>query len=342
MKTLLNIASEDKKHLYIDPATVTGMYVNPEKKELSLSNEKGRMLWINYEGYGVDPDVLLEKLATAGNKLVAFPVRYDGGKESLHYIAPSAVTYATVTEVTKEGNVGAIIGIKGEGRLESYGTKPEELQTLLDAVKATGKTLLEYKPDEAHSRWYNAAALYIDPAAVTSIREDGYQINVYFEASGSLDVQTSRDSAKKSDRESELLDQLWEDGKGTKFKTPNEAWAVARKMLEAEESQQRRDFANGIAAANGTLTEISPGTRAIHIRPEDFAYITFHDDDKKDVTPGYQYMLILQPQKTPDNPYAEGVRAYFNTAADRTAAFEALTDSAPKAPAAKKPAALKP
>jgi hypothetical protein len=48
MKNLLNIAASDEKPLYLDAASVTGVQVYPEKRELSIYNQQGQLLWINY------------------------------------------------------------------------------------------------------------------------------------------------------------------------------------------------------------------------------------------------------------------------------------------------------
>lgn len=336
MKKLINIASEEKP-LMIDAASVTGVQVWPEKKELSIYNEKGQLLWINYEQWKVDPGTLADKLAAAGNRMVSFPMR-DEGKEYPHYIAPSAVTFATVTEVTKDGTIGAIVGVKGVGREESYGTKPEELQSLLDGMKKAGKTVLEFKPDVAHARWYNAAALYIDPAAVNEIRDDGYQVNVYFEASGALDVQTRLSSDQKNERENELLNKFWEEsGKGDG--SIQAAWKKASETVKEEENRARQGFADSVAAANGGLMKVPNKLHALYIRPDAFDYVTFHDDDRKDTQPEYRYAMMLQRQKTADNPYPEAMRAYFNSAAERQVSYEAIIAAEqPRPKAAKKKA----
>lgn len=331
MKNPVNIAS-DEKPLVVDAAAITGFQVYPDKKELSLYNEKGQLLWINYESFQVDPDKIAGKLAAAGSPLVYFPLRYED-KEYVHYIAPSAVTFATVTEPDKDGKIGAIVGVKGLGREESYGTKPEELQALLDAVGASGKKLLKFEPEEAHARWYNPAALYIDPATVTEIRDDGHQVNVYFDGSGSLDVQTRSHSDKQSERENELLNEYWNSReKYDDIKELKDAWRKAQSAVKAEETAARQSFANAVAAANGNLVKVPNESRALYIRPGNFDYISFYDDDRKDTSPEFKYLMTLQRQKTADNPYPEGLRAYFKTAAERAEAYAELTGTEPAKP----------
>jgi hypothetical protein len=261
-------------------------------------------------------------------------VRYDD-KEYAHYVAPKAVTFATVSQPGKDGRIGAIVGVRGVGREESNGLEPQELQALLDAVKAAGTTMLEFKPEEAHARWCSAAALYIDPLSVREIRDDGSQVNVYFEASGSLDVQTRTYDGKDSERLNVLLNELW-DKRQDEFKDLNACYREAQRLQKIEEDRTRISIAESIAALNPTLTRVPQTGRAVYVHPEDFAYVTFYTDEKPDAAPEYKYSMSLERQKTANNPYPEGVRLYFNSVAARAEAFEALQGDALQKPAAKK------
>lgn len=334
MKNLVNISTSEEKARYIDALSVTGIHVYPGKDEMTIFNANGPVQYINTKSLEVDTDALLQKLADAGNKLVSLPLRHED-KEYPHFVSPAAVTFATVTEVTKDGTQGVIVGVKGVGWEESYGTKPEELAALLDAVRGTGKTLLEFKPEQAHARWYNAAALYIDPAAVREIRDDGMQVNVHFEGSGSLDVQTD-DHTYSGNRENDLLNKLWQDGGQKPDADINALAQEARRLIKTEEEAKRVDFATTIATANGTLTQLTGTNRAIYVHPEEFTAITFHTQDRDKPV---RYGMSLERQKTQANPYPESVRAYFNSAAEREASFKALI--APAAPRGKKPSAPK-
>lgn len=318
MKNLINIATEEQS-FFIDPVSVTALFTNSKEGALTVYNEKGVLLWINYKSYKVDPDKLLEKLAKAGNPLISLPAR-ESGKEYPYYIAPSAVMYATVTTVTAEGDMGAIIGIKGAGRHESYGTKPEEFQALLGGMKAAGKTMLEYMPDVAYARWYDAAMLYIDPAAITSIRDDGLQLNIYFGDSDLLDVQVKLSQEKKQQIHDTLI------GPFTKESSLNstvDLLKVVPRALHEEESQARRNVAAAIAAANRALIPVTNTLhRGVYVRPEDVNYVTFYDD-KKDTRPEGKYEMRLHRQKA-GSTYHDTLNVYFNSAAARTESFEAL------------------
>lgn len=337
MKNFVNISASEEKPRFIDLSSVTAIHVQPEKGELTIFNEKGVLLYLNAKASSIDTDLLLQKLSDAGNPLVALPARYDD-KEYPHFVSPKAVTFATVTEVTKDGTQGVIVGVKGLGWEENNKTKPEELAALLDAVRATGATLLEFKPEEAHARWYNAAALYINPAAVREIRDDGTQVNVYFAASGSLDVQTN-DHTYQRDRVSEILNDLL----GDKDPAASDLRAIGReaqRLAKEEETAARVNFAAKLAAAAGTLTQVQTNGRAVYVKPEEFVSVSFYNDDRAETGAAFKFSMSLERQKSADNPYPEAVRVFFNSAAEREKSFQALVS--PPAPVKKNGSALKP
>ncbi|MGO8700343.1 MAG: hypothetical protein ACLQVY_21845 [Limisphaerales bacterium] len=206
MPTFIDIAANPAKPIYIDAESVTNISVWPDKGEMTISDANGQALGIGYAGWGVDPALAVQKLADAGFPLVSVPVRYDG-KEHPCFIAPSAVAYITVSQPRKDGTVGVIAGVRGRGRQESNSVKPEELQALLDAVKASGKTLLEFDPAEARSRWSMPAKLYIDPSSVTTIEDTGLGVDVMFDKVGRLDIRT-RDLGKDNEELNKIANRL--------------------------------------------------------------------------------------------------------------------------------------
>ncbi len=189
MKKLVNIGNDDQP-MFIDPMEVTCVSWRQNPKELGIFNEKGRMLYINYESYGVDPQKMVERIAEGGNKLAYFPER-DGEKlENPHYVAPSAVCFVTLAE---KGHDMAIAGVAGFGYISNYKMTAEELESLVEG----GKPFLKFTNDIAEARWCNSQGLYIDPKAITSIRDDGYHVNVHFSALESLDVKVNGDKPER-------------------------------------------------------------------------------------------------------------------------------------------------
>jgi|GEM_PF-2496325 len=303
MKNLINITTSSDNPTFIDAHSVTGIHVFPDKGEMGIFGENGLLYAVEMKSWNIDANDLLQKLADAGNPLLALPLRHDG-KEYPHFIAPHAVTFVTITPVTKDGTQGIIAGVRGIGWEENYEATPAEVTTLLEAVRKAGKQLMELLPSEAHARWSRPAALYIDPASVQEIRDDGGQVNVVFKASGTLDVQINDPEYKIQ-------------------------------MTRAEEDSARLALATKIADANGTLTHIAGASRAIYVTPDVFSSIRFHTNEKSD----NKYGMSLERAKTPTNPYPEAVRAYFNTAAARESSFNEIVAASQAAPqTAAKPA----
>lgn len=296
MKNLINITTSSDTPTFIDAHSVTGIHVFPERGEMAIFGESGLLYALDMKGWKIEANDLLQKLADAGNPLLALPLRHDG-KEYPHFIAPHAVTFATITPVTEDGKQGIIAGVRGVGREENYGATPAEVTTLLEAVRKAGKQLMEFLPNEAHARWSRPAALYIDPASVEEIRDDGGQVNVVFKASGSLDVQVN-------DPEYKI------------------------RMTDAEEGSARLALAAKIADANGTLTHIAGAHRAIYVTPDVFTSVRFHTNENSE----NKYGMSLERPKTPANPYPEAVRAYFNTAAARERSFNEIVAAAQVVP----------
>lgn len=301
MKNLINITTSSENPTFADATSITAIQIQPKGGVMSIYTEKGLLFGLEMKRWNVDADDLLQKLAAAGNPLTALPMRHNG-QEYPHFIAPAAVTFATITTANEDGTQGIIAGVRGLGWEENYEAKPEEVTTFLDAVRASGTQLMAFAPSEAYARWSNAAALYIDPASVTEMRDDGGQLNVAFAASGTLDIQTERYSAS------------------------------APRRTRDEEHIARADLAAKIADANGTLTKIPGASRAVYIQPEEFTAIRFHTADDSAAN---KYSMMLERPKAADNPYREAVRVSFNTASAREAAFNAVL-SAAQTPTAKK------
>lgn len=326
MSSLINIAKDDTKPVYVDVSEITSFAYDPSRTEMSIYNTKGQLMYINYESFNIDPADLLEKLTQAGNKMLYFPTRYED-KEHQQYVSPAAVTFATLTEIGKDNEQGAIVGIRGYGRIETYKAKPEEVEALLKAAAESGIELQKYTPDVVHSRWYNASALYIDPKAVTQIKDTGYgQIDVSFRDSGSLDIQAGRDSSKRNQAVADIANRLWNANRDA-YPTLNDVFKAAENEVKAAEDKLREDFITKITSNNATLVKV-PGTQyALYLTPEKYAYIGFHDFERDGKT---SYSMTLSRQKTPANQYLESINLYFNSAAARKTAFETIRKAVEK------------
>ena len=325
---LVNIARDDAKPYFVDSDDITGLHQHirvendKQRNELSLYNSKGQLAWLDADSFNLDAETAVAKLREAGVPMVKFPIRWpdnnDTYKEYVHFINPEAVTFATVSKPGADGKIGAIVGVKGVGWEESYGTEPAELEELMNTVSAV-KKLQSFTPDVAEARWAGAAMLYIDPASVVKVRDDGYQVNVYFAGSGSLDVQVPRADVNK------IANDIYQGGKDTR--DLNIIFAEAHAKAEVASQKARQDFARIAASGNAELIDLSTPERATFITKDDIGAVNFYDDEKSG-----RKILRIMPQKLHQNHYPDSLSLSFNTAAEREAALQKLLPKKPKAP----------
>ncbi len=324
---LVNIAPDEAQPYFVDSDDITGLHHHismengKEKNELSIYNSKGQLAWLNADSFNLDATTAVAKLREAGVPMVKFPVRWpadnDSYKEYVHYINPEAVTFATVSKPGKDGKIGTIVGVRGVGWEESYGTEPADLEELMNTVSAV-KNLKTFTPDIAEARWSGAQMLYIDTASVVKVRDDGYQVNVDFEGSGSLDVQIPAADVNK------IANEIYKGGEDTR--NLNEIFAEAHVLAKEASRKARLDFAKIAASGNPDLIDLSSAERAIFITKEDIGSVSFHDDEKSG-----KKLLRLKPQKLHQNHYPDSINISFNTAAEREEMLQRLNPKPRKA-----------
>ena len=292
MRTPINLTTSEENPRFIDAESVTAVFADPVRSQILVFTKDGLYEELDTKHLSAEREQLLKKLSDAGNALFAMPLRRDG-IEYPQFVSPAAVTYATVAEPTPSGATPVIVGTKGVPWQSNYDTKPEEIAGLLDAVRRTGKTLLQFAPDQAQANWVKQAALYVDPEAVREIRDDGMQLIVSFAHTGELHVTTAIPGY---------------DG--------------LREFERKQEAANRVALAATLAGANGTLTQVTGVARAIYIHPEEYTDPQFHTV-QKNAEPA-RYAMSLRRQKTAENPYADILRLYFNTEAERAQSFKKM------------------
>lgn len=320
--TFVNIAKDDVKPLFINSSDVTALQIAESGKEIIIYNGQGRMLHAKLQDWNLDVADVVQKLEKNGVCLLPFTMRHQG-KEHQHYIVPSAVTFATVSlPGKKDGMVGAIVGVRGAGQIETWegGTTQSEIDNLIDAVRQT-KTLFEYKPEDAHSRWYESAALYIDPASVVRMKGSfNYdQIDVSFDNSGSLDVQVAYHNQfdPKTSFEQKAID-IYNNKKYTGPHQDFEAIKDIVDQLKKEAFQARVDFVNKIAAANSDLLNISTKAQAAFLRKEDISTVSFYEARDG----GAPSLFVRSKEK--QGGFGESFSLQFNTEAERKTTLAVL------------------
>ncbi len=301
MTAFINIAQNDSNPLYVDPASITAIYQDMQYDRLQLFNEDG-VFWNGKAGGKLDPDYIVQTMQNHGHALASFPVRWRHDKDSTFYVAPHAVTYATIGKADEEGTLGAIFGVKGVVRKETERVTLVELEPVLDAVRRV-KPLLHYAPEKASAYWHTPVALYVDPQAVTRIQEYGTELKVNFNKSADLRIETPREMSFK------VIDRL-------SFE--------ARATMQALEKQVMQTFARELATANGKLLSVEFAESAFHTRYEDIEYMEFVDHKDDDA-----FKLWLQMKKATGAQNTEDVVLRYKTREDRLKSFEALNSTKP-------------
>lgn len=316
MPAFVNISMDPQKPAYIDAASITGLEFFSKDDAIAIYNVNGRMGLYGSQSFGgLDINHIAQQLTDLGFPMISMPDRHEGREKSV-YVSPSAVAYMTVSQPGDNGLRGVITGVKGMGCAESAGIREEELKTLLDAVKAAGKTMLEYTPEQATARWVSPEKLYINPAAITAIRNQAdSQVDVYFEKAGNLDVQIRRDKNKVATKLDQQHPGHYMD------------WQIlfndAAKLIDKE----RQDFARSLAVANSTLTFLPGATTVLYLKPEEIGLITPHTTKEGKIS------LYIQMKKERDDNYLPPYyHLFYSSEAERAKSMQVLNLPSPAAP----------
>lgn len=321
MPRLINIAKSQGSPVYVDPSDITAVMTSPEKNEVTLFNSKGQLLHMSCAHWDVDFQDVVDKIAQAGKQLFGFTARWPEGQDSFrdytYYIAPEAVNFITTSKPSVQGVQGVIIGVKGYGRVESYGTTPQELDELLATMRAA-KPMKEFTPDIAMARWSNPDRLCIDFNAVTRIVDDKHMgIDVSFdEFDRRLDVHTPMLDINDlvTQEEAEAAQAGGQESLSRLF------WVEGTRRQKELERQARQKLAEEIAAANGTLTHVPVPGQSVYLRPEESGFVYSFESDE-------EFILLVGTQKTARNPYPDDLKIYFKTKEDRQRAFDVLNSA---------------
>lgn len=331
MPTLMNISGDDANQVILDA----------EKISVVTSYDSGK-IYVMYDSapvvafdpaekntWKIDLPLLLKTMEEKGLPLVSFPIRHDGRKVDA-WISPRHVSYITTSAPDEnDGMMGAIVGLKNYGRHETYGVTKAELNTLIDAVEKSGKTLMSFTPNEAHARWMRADRLLIDAQEITVIYGDGSrtQLNTGFGNAGSLDIQTpdrAENSLTLTPEQSEALK--------TGQKTEEAILWECERRREEETRKERLTLAQKLADAHGSLTALSEGNIPVFLNPATIWRASTYDetDPKRQNGKGYNYRLSLEIFSGEKEKYPTHISVYFKTTAARQTAIETLKK--PKAP----------
>jgi hypothetical protein len=270
------------------------------ENQAMIMGKTGRLAQEYYRAFDNlrDGEALADYVAAAGRKLLPVNIRDQNNNYDVHhieYIAPDSVSFITVSKPGDDGLQGVIINVHGGWRVTTY-LPARELQPFLDAVKAACPQMLTFYPDEAYSRWIRPAALHIDPAAITRMNADNYQLRVQFHnTKGDLDIQAHNGEPAPDDRGPAVN-------------------AFAEKLFKATA---------GLTKLNGPRDFC-----AVQIKNIDIV-------DTDDIEPGsysHTFFMRLCDKTNPLNPYKEAFNLYFKTAEERAGAIAQLKPTQPPQP----------
>lgn len=324
MTKYINIKKSDDEPVMIDPSTVTAIeiYESQGSGGLRIRGTKASILDIDAERWGVELPDLLKKMSDAGFPLVSIPGKH-GDRNFDGYLSPAAVTYIDTSVVTAKGIQGANIGLDGVVYFETTGTKPEDIQKLIEAVEKTGKKLLKFGPEVLETNWGKPGGILVDPSTITRVVQRRNDIEVVFENSPMLRASFPREEnpAFKA-----TLDYQKKTGDKREL---SELYKIIDAEIKKKESDQVAMTVGSLVIGNRGLVNISGPGQHVFVRPADFAYVSQFNAD------GGKFGLALHPHD-PNHRLPEMVRVYFDTEAERKVAIDLLEKATP---AAKKPAA---
>jgi hypothetical protein len=349
--TFINIAKDDIRPLFIDPSDITALAITESGTKLSIYNGQGEVLYVNLHDWNLDATDVVQKLENSGISLFPITMGHED-TEFQHYIVPSAVTFATVSLPVKNGRVGAIIGVRGVGRVETWegGTTQDAIDNLMDAVRQM-KTIFAYKPEEACAGWMQPAVLYIDPASVTQMYgapsneridilfSDTVRLNVHVVPEGQFEQQAvdiaNAAAGSRQHRAGATAKELFEDFQKEAVRTRVSLNEIVNQLKDAA-TRARVDFVNIIAVANGHLLNVSNQTLIVLLREEDIARVSF-STARDSGEPG---LVIGLKERSGSGGGGKSFNLAFNTAAERATVLASLLQR--NEPQVKSPPGLKP
>lgn len=315
MSKFINIVSAKEDPVLIDASTITAIEIYDDQYSgFRLHNKQGEIFNISPKNWGVDLQDVLKKMEDAGFPLIAIPGKH-GDRQFDGYLSPAAVTTVTVSKTRENGTVSANIGLEGVVYFETTSSKQEDIEKLVTAAKASGKNLLQFGGAELSGSWYREGTVFINPDSIRRVAQNGDELSVMFDNApyfrGFLPVTT---------QEKQFKEVIAVSNGGDK-RDLQEIFAEVKDRQEKNAASTIQAVVGALVGGNDTLVRL-PGQN-IYVRPSDFAYVQqFKTDEGK-------FVLGLQPPRSAGNSLPEMVRAYYDTEAERNAAFKVFTETAP-------------
>lgn len=324
MSKFINLKTDAEKPVLVDASTITAIEIyDQEDSGFRITSKQGQIFDVDAKRWGIDLQDVLKKMEDAGFPLVAVPGKH-GDRSFDGYFSPAAVTTITISKARADGAVSAKIGLEGVVHFETTGSNPQDIDKLIDATKAQGKNLLYFGPADLSGSWYREGNVFINPDSIRRLEQNRDELQVMFD-----NAPYFRGFLPKDPQDAPFNETLAIRDSGDK-RDLQEIFAEVKDRQEKTAAATVQAVVSALTGGNDTLVRL-PGQN-IYVRPSDFAYVQqFKTDDGK-------FVLGLQPPRTAGSSLPEMVRAYYNTEAERQAAFEVFSSAVPAKPSVVAPA----
>lgn len=329
MTTMIQFGDRKDNTRYLDAEIISTIevYQSHGGGGFRVSSIKGPIYDIDTKQWGVELEDVLKKLEDAGYPLVALPGKH-GDRPYDAYISPRAVVAIDTSAVSKtSGLQGVNVHVEGVGYIESTGSKPADIETLVEAVKATGKNLvtLQASPTQLKTNWYEAGNVYIEPSTIRRINQTGSQLELQFDNAPLLRLE------QPYEHDGQHIEEVLKRSKDGDKRDLHDIFLEVSARHKTERQQSLDTTTQQIISAAQGLTHIPAPEQNIYVRPEDFSEMTIwkRGDDK--------FVLDLTPHRRRDGNYPENVHINYNSEAERAAGIAAFTGKKPATPKAPQP-----
>ncbi|MGZ9108881.1 MAG: hypothetical protein ACXW4B_08695 [Micavibrio sp.] len=270
----------------------------PPKTTLAFYDaELGRQLWLDKDSWKIDESTMLSAIAGTGTALFQIPLVWAERKNyGAAFINPAAfVAIITSKPFIPDGETeecaAILLDVAGYGRVESYEVPVRVIEDFMAQVKNQKPHLMTVTPDTATSRWTMPGAVIFDRAAVSMIRPNGYDLDIYLDCgvTGKSRIDFNLKDGKGGDLYNKQGDYttallrraiargILTFGKMTDEQTRN-LYGRAQRHFERNQLRLKESFAAAIAKDNTALLKIENAKDVNYVTPDDITLISARDN----------------------------------------------------------------
>lgn len=305
-------------HRYLDRSAST-----PKQTLALYDHALGRQIWLDQDSHTLNATTIVAALKKNGTDLLAIPLAdEDSGEFAMAYVNPKAflalITGAAFTpKDADEEHAGVLLDVSGYGRLETH-LPVRLINEFMAKIAAINPNLMTVFPDTAKVRFVRPGYTVFDATKVTSIRPNGYDMDVGLQDSmvgvSRLDFMMNTEEQDSSPNHHNYADTLWKRAERMKVKglddpitrAPilHEIFRRADKRTAQLRDQSKHDLAAAIGAKNPNLLKVENSKHLYYFAPAQISNLQC--DDKN---------LYVQMRCADRNQYADSLTISFETEA---------------------------